>query len=258
MLETEQYLSFHSDFYNKLITSTKHIDRYLPYDHYEVSPSLFTGPKWFVFHNLISDLIRENLNTTNGLLTSIRRLDTWVEIFNECQDYVKHSLFFEIIDPIAIYAINMVPAVMGRFVYTSYILSHFSANLLEPENYKNGLVEENINMKSLKKFKTILPMLDALIVWIGQIDDKKFRKETRNFRNLFSHCIPLGLEYGISPSIPKFKPGGEISYGLGGSPPLKLDSIIPLLYEKHKICNRCFKEFCSFITVLIEVCKDKL
>jgi hypothetical protein len=92
------------------------------------------------------------------------------------------------------------------------------------------------------KFRETFTNVQGLSMNIREIDNPEFRKSTGNFRNLYQHRIPLGIEIGLSPFINRLRDGdGRTSYGFGGQPPLKVSEILPLVYDQHRLCLTGFR-----------------
>ncbi len=258
MLEKEQYLAFHSQFYDTFTKSPVSTGNYLPYDHYSIPSDRSMGPRWFLFSYMGSNLVRELLNTINGYYTNLRKLESWNFVLAECKDELRNDFIFEIINPFASYTLNYVSIVKQRLIYAACMLSHQTAMLLDPSIQDSELLEHKITFKSLKNYSGNYRHMDLFSETLGQIDSPSFRDSTSNYRNLYHHRIPPRIELGLSGCANRtVDKNGKVSYGLGGKSPLKLVELIPLLHEQYHSSTLAFKKFWDLIEEQVSIWETK-
>ena len=248
MLNREQYLNFHTDYYTRLENSTASENRYLPYDVYHVPAETVMGPQWLIFHQLAENLIRELLNANNQFFTNIRKLSIWVDILNECPDELRNDLIFEIISPLGSYVIGTPYIIKQRYIYTAVMLSHQTQMLQNTDIRDSSLNERNININIVRRYRDSFESMPAFIDALNQIDDDDYTNATVNYRNLYHHRIPPRIEVGLGMTFNRFRnPDGSVYYGLGGMQPLRLTEILPALYEQHQACLDTFSSIWPLI-----------
>jgi len=248
MLNREQYLNFHMDYYNRIENSTISESGYLPYDIYHVQADTAMGPQWLIFYQLAENLIRELLNANNRFFTNIRKSEIWSEILNECSEELRNDLILEIISPLGSYVIGTPYIVKQRYIYAAVMLSHQTRMLQNPTIDDSSLNERNISINTVRAYRDSFESMPQFIDILVQIDDDDFVNITSNYRNLNQHRIPPRIEVGLGMTFNRFRnDDGSVSYGLGGIQPLRLTDIIPALYDQHQACVDTFHAIWSLI-----------
>ncbi|GMT47731.1 MAG: hypothetical protein IEMM0007_1297 [bacterium] len=257
MLNREQYLDFHTEYYNSLENSTNPENSYLPYDIHNIQANTATGPQWLIFHQLAENFIRELLNANNQFLTNIRKLEIWIEILNECHEEIKNDLIFEIISPLGSYVIGTPYIVKQRYIYSAVMITHQTRMLQDPTINDGSLKERKIGINTVKGYRDSFSSMPQFTDILVQIDNDDFVNVTSNYRNLNQHRIPPRIEVGLGMTFNRFRASdGSVSYGLGGTQALRLTDIIPTLYNQHQFCNDTFYAIWSFINEQVLVWKE--
>jgi len=248
MLTREQYLNLHGQFYDVFVNSSFPTDQYLSYDHYTISPDRSMGPRWFIFHTMATDLVRELLNTINGYCTDVGKLESWNSVLDRCEGEYRNDFIFEIINPFASYTLNCVSIVKQRIIYAVCMLSHQTSMLKDGSIQDSDLVEHTIRFSSLQAYSGHYSHMSSLLSALNQIDNQSFRDSTQNYRNLYHHRIPPRFELGLSEFTNRVvNRDGRVSYGLGGRPPLRLGELIPVLHEQHQASISAFQIFWNLV-----------
>ena len=205
MLNREQYLNFHTDYYTRLENSTASENRYLPYDVYRIPAETAMGPQWLIFHQLAENFIRELLNANNQFFTNIRKLSIWVDILNECPDELRNELIFEIVSPLGSYVIGTPYIIKQRYIYAAVMLSHQTQMQQNLDIRDSSLNERNINMNTVRRYRDSFESMPAFIDMLNQIDYGDYINITANYRNLNHHRIPPRIEVGLGMTFNRFR-----------------------------------------------------
>lgn len=254
MLNKEQYLNLHDQFYDAFVALSFSSEGYLQYDQYVIESDRSMGPRWLIFHSMANDLVRELLNTINGFYTNLRKLDSWNTVLDRCEEDCRNDLIFEIISPFASYNLNYVAIGKQRIIYASCMLSHQTLMLIDPSIQDSDLVEHRININSLNSYSGRYNYIAPLMTALHQVDNQAFRDSTSNYRNLYHHRIPPNFELGLSGFINRIVNGdGRVSYGLGGRQPLRLGELIPAFYEQHQFSISAFQAFWNLVEEQVSI-----
>ena len=259
MLAKTVFLEMYSLFYDHLIKLPASRANYLSFDQYNIPSDIAKGIKWFIFHNMAQDFIRELLNEINSFMTNIRHLDAWSKVNNQCPKDHKADLAIEMLSPAASCTINRVYVVKQRLIYVSSMLLHQTIMIIDPSRKDSHLVEKDININTLSQLNSASINITELKRSLRKIDDNSFRNKSRNFRSSYQHKIPPNIEIGLSAFVTRNdKEKGEISYGLGGQEPLTIKDILPILYEQHEICVSAFHQVWKSLNEQLDIWKRKM
>jgi hypothetical protein len=254
MLDREQYLNLHGQFYDAFVSSSSPTDRYLPYDQYTVPANSAMGPRWLIFHMMSSDLVRELLNSINGYYTNLRRLESWNVVLNQCDEEYRNDFILDILNPAASVTVNYVSLVKQRLIYAGCMLSHQTTMLLDSTVQDSSLIEHRICFNTLQGYRDLFDSIDPLIDTLNRIDNQSFRESTSNFRNLYHHRIPPRFELGSSSLLNRMlHQNGRVSYGLGGNRPLRIGELIPILHDQHQACVEAFQTFWQLVSQQVSI-----
>ena len=127
--------------------------------------------------------------------------------------------------------------------------------------------------KRLSKLISIWPEREKFMALLRAIDDKDYKNETSNYRNLHSHIIGPRLGLGhvrtVVRSVEEHKtmikqsggtyidtPTGLMvpSYGFGGgTPPLDLEKAHAANLEQYRRARKCYESYRKLLAVGMEV-----
>jgi len=239
-------------FYDSFVNLPALPNEYLPYDRHEVPSGTAQGTRWFIFHAMAEDFVEELKNEINGFATDLAKLHAWSKVHDQCPEECKDDFSIEILGPAALTVLNRPYVVKQRLAYVGTMLLHQTKMLIDPNWKESELDEHSININTFDKFRDTFTDVQDLLQNIREIDNPEFRKSTGNFRNLYQHRIPPGIEIGLSPFINRQREGdGSTSYGFGGQPPLRISEILPLMYDQHRLCLTSFHAFWGLMEELL-------
>lgn len=256
MLNKQVFLEMYSLFYDNFVSLPASQERYLAFDHFKITSEAAQGPQWLIFCLMAQDLTREVLNEINGFMTDILSLDAWSKVNDQCAEEYKFELSIEILAPTASNTISRVYIAKQRLIYVSCMLMHQTKMILETNWKDSELDESKINIDTIRTFNGVTSNVADMESALRDIDGKNFRDESKNFRNLHQHRLPINIEVGLSAFMNRTVHGkGNISYGLGGQQPLVIKDMLPLLYEQHRLCVTAFHQFWKSVTDQIDIWK---
>lgn len=229
--------------YRRKLKTTPFTGLSLDYDWNPLPSSLDAA--WLPYSLMLGEFHRELANSLNELADYTHRLAAWRDKIAHLNDKEKLDDLIEFINPLATLALNLPYVIRSRFIFATAHLSH-QANKAKPGPvWKDdfGLDEEvyfdksDAHGKDWKRYKHLKLKMEG-------IGNKAYKKATKDFRNAYNHRFSPRIEVGLTHLVTRHvNPDGTVSYGVGGSKPLKLTEVVPLLEDQ---CNRCYLTFEAF------------
>ncbi len=278
MLPKQEYLKFHSMFYDAFTTlPPPKKDELVSYNCHELPLGGTSDAEWFIFSTMARDYIRELKNAINSFWSDIRRLLAWSKVYDLSPDECRFDFAVEILDSIASDVLNKPYIVQQRFIYTSSMLLYQTQMILDTGfDARKPVKESKIGrafFHELIKEEDPQSKAHRLMDTILKIAGLDFKDSTGNFRNLYHHRIRRNIEVGVSPyvNIVEGKLGEQrkidgstlfsithrsgnktISYDICSRPPVKIGDALPLLRQQHAICVESFHTFWDWLNDLIK------
>lgn len=182
----------------------------------------------------------------------IRSCRAWKTVFDNLSEDDKIDVFIWCIKNEFIPLLLAPYALKQRFLFFSSHVLH-----LTMKHISQGWGEENlkefIENDVLDKFdESNFGKLSALKSSLRLIDSDDYITATKNYRRRLQHRDPVNIEYGFSTFVSRSydKSTKNASYGLGGTPPLKMDTI---LTESEKQLGYMFSAYNALIDLYKEV-----
>lgn len=257
----------YSDFWN-FYTKEKFTGCSLvPYKKYKTDPDYTMGG---IYDSMESDYTREIINSLNRFSHEINVIEIWSNhIFPNYSEDEQFELSYYFLNLPLYYCLNQPQSIRDSLIFCATHLCH-QANLFnETSDYKDDLPDDRkINKKELikrAKFWDSNNLLKAL----DDIASDDFIKKTFNYRNMAHHRIPPSLEYGTTNFVTRigykessfeyitFENGVEIkktetrkgvSYGFGGTPPLKSKNLINDLKQQLDLLKVAFEAYWEMVS----------
>lgn len=248
------------DTYRKFIEKREEVDSTMeiaPYNWFEFPESI--SSEWLAYSQMLNEHARELSNSLNELNRYVENLKAWCEILDDMgdDDQKKYQVIFEFVSPIATLAINFPYVIRSRFFYSIAHLCH-QANRLKQTSWSDDLpTDTNIYQEHTddvgrhwgRKYSKLKLALE-------KVCNKTYQDETLNFRNKYNHRYSPRIEIGITNLVTRnLDKQGNVSYGIGGVGPLKLQTIVPLLEEQHAAIMKAFSLYQTLINEQIKLIK---
>lgn len=245
------------DTYRKFIEKREEVDSTMeiaPYNWFEFPESI--SAEWLAYSQMLNEHARELSNSLNELNRYIVNLKAWSEILDNLgeDDEKKYQIILEFVSPIATLAINLPYVIRSRFFYSIAHLCH-QANRLKQSPWSDDLpLDAEIYQEHMdnagkpwgKKFCKLKLALE-------KVCNKTYQAETLDFRNKYNHRYSPRIEIGITNLVTRnVDKGVYVSYGFGGTQPLKLNTIIPLLENQHSALMNAFVSYQELVNEQIQ------
>lgn len=226
--------------------------RFMPYRWWSL-PDPLSVP-WMVYSGMLDDYATELANIINSLTHDVHRLRAWASVSGKLTDGQKLAVSREFVDTLGTVALGRPYAIKSRFAFAAGHLSH-QANMAKdmagwrdifPADrvlYLNDIEHVCRGWRRFRGFKRR----------VEPIGGAAFKEATDDFRNAYNHRFSARFLIGMSAMVTrKVQTSGQVSYGIGGSPPLNLAQVADLLAAERDHCYRAFE---AFQTLVEEQCE---
>jgi len=251
--------------------------RPLPYDPV---PGVATA-RWrlFVAEELVKDELRELTNQLNHWLGNLRRWHAWNEVLKVEKTDVRWEAEWGWVEPLAFYCMFQPSASRDRFIMVATNALHqvrmgldaatVDALLGDPTTPGEDrfFPSRRDKEKQLKALARPWAMGKAFIQALGQLDDRRYRALTGDFRNRASHGIAPRFSVGITSTVTRTRqqatklerqPDGtykdmpvpgqlSTSYGVGGTEPLSMQDAWTANLAQFEHARRTFDAYIALL-----------
>lgn len=241
----------------------------LSYEEYKTDSDYTMG--WFYDH-MEEDYTTQIINSINRFSHEIDVTEIWSKyIFPKYSESEQFELAYYFLELPFYFCLNQPQSIRDRIIFCSTHLCH-QANLFRKiTGYKDSLPNDrDINQKELEKRLVYWNVQKNILEDLKAIASDEYLKKTYNYRNMAHHRVPPSLEHGHTNFIKRlgyqessfeyttFENGVEVkrtkvtkgvSYGFGGTPPLKAKDMIELFKQQHCLL---IKAFCSYWGMVLE------
>jgi hypothetical protein len=217
----------------------------MPYDWGQLPKSLNFG--WAAYGMMFDEFSREIANGINTLSGYVHRLKAWNAVISSMgDDQELMDATHEFIEPIATISLTLPYVIRSRFIFAIAHLCHQANQSLEGTPWKDDLpLDHEIEFPVADRYGRKWRSYPTCRNLLERINDKKFQKDTHDFRHTYNHRFSPHVVLGISRIVTRqvdAKTKG-VTYAFGGIPPLKLDVVAALLTEQ---CKRCYNAHDAF------------
>lgn len=239
----------HIDRYQEFLAAREKLGDFAPYAPYHWCCLAKTIPiEWAAYSQFLQEHASELSNSINELRRYLGSLMAWQNVINQLEEDELHRTVIEFITPIATLAVLMPYVIRSRLIYSIAHLSH-QANRLKLDNWSDDLpIDTEIYLKEADKYGGSWRSYPKLKVALEKISNKQYSKATHDFRNSFNHRYSPRIELGLTGLVTRFvSDDGNVSYGFGQTPPLKLSEITSLILNQHKHCMRTYEKYQALV-----------
>ncbi|MCI5120643.1 MAG: hypothetical protein D3908_05530 [Candidatus Electrothrix sp. AUS4] len=256
---------------------------YLPYNFEEE----IAARQWlYPGATMATDELLELTNTLNSWHESLLRWDALNKVIHPYNRNDSWELQREFLNSLVFYCLFQPSSSRDRFTFVVSNAMHQVRLTLE-DSYKDYLegdpktpaeikkpkyLTRRQKEKRLSKLISIWPERDEFMTLLRAIDDKDYKKETSDYRNLHSHIIGPRLGFGYVRTIvrsieeritlikqpdgtyiekPNGKVGPSYSFG-GGTPPLDLEKAHAANLEQYRRARKCYESYRKLLAAGME------
>lgn len=207
------------------------------------------GHQQMVYRDLADDAARDLANGINHLIRLTMRLEAWHAVLAGLDIQQRNDLLYEFVQDLASTALLSPYTIKARFYFAVAHLSHQANCVLQGEQWSDDFVtlpeDRWINEEIAARFAKFWRSWKKLIKVLNTIDAGDFKAATDDFRNKHTHRFTPGVELGITQIMKRLpsKNDGEPCYGLGGSDPIRLETVVRELKTQCVRLSQCYSEF---------------
>lgn len=203
---------------------------------------------------MLGEHASELANIINKLSGLISDLEAWSAVIENKTDQDKYNISVNFLDTLATVSINLPYVIRSRFIYSSAHLSH-QANQFTQKDWKDDFpIDEKVYFCVCDKYSAPWKSYKKLKLAIEKISSKKYQEDTLNFRNKYNHRYSPRIEVGITGFVTRIvNKDKSVSYGIGGTEPLKVGELAKLLEKEHKNCAKSFLNYQNLVAEQIGV-----
>ena len=223
----------------------------MPYEWGQLPVSLNFA--WAAYGLMFNEFSMEIANAVNTLTGYVHRLKAWSAVISSMRDDQELiDVTHEFIEPIAMVSLTLPYVIRSRFIYAIAHLCHQANQTLEGSEWRDDLpLDREIVFRVADEYGRKWPSYPACKNLLEQINDKRFQRDTYDFRHAYNHRFSPRVVIGITQLVtrrvdPKSK---GVTYTLGRTPALKLDVVADLLTEQ---CKRCYAAHEAFQALIRE------
>jgi hypothetical protein len=217
----------------------------MPYHWGQLPKSLHF--RWAAYSMMFDEFSAEISNGVNQLSGYVHRLKAWSAVISSMKDEQEvMDATHEFIEPISTVSLTLPYVIRSRFIFAIAHLCHQANRSLEGAAWKDDLpLDYEILFPVADACGRNWPSYAACRRLLERINDKKFQKDTHDFRHAYNHRFSPHVVVGMSQIVTRqVDPDSKrVGYAFGGIPPLKLDFVADLLTEQ---CKRCYAAHGAF------------
>jgi hypothetical protein len=187
-----------------------------------------------------------------GLTT---RLEAWGSVIKGLDVQQTNQLLHEFVQDLASTALLSPYTLKARFYLAIAHLSHQANCVFQGDEWTDDLaalpedwgIKEDVAVRVARPWRSWRKLNRAL----NTVDMKDYKTATADFRSKHTHRFTPRVELGLSQSLKRLWPkdAKAPSYGIGGTPPLALDAVVPELKAQ---CFRLSASYAAFQKLVAE------
>lgn len=239
--------------YRKALNETKAFAPFMPYGWFEPPQTVRLdtefGLQQMAYRGLADDAARDLANGINHLIGLTRRLEAWRSVIEGLDVQQTYQVLHEFVQELASAALLGPYTLKARFYFAIAHLSHQANRVSQRDNWTDDLaslpedwaIKEEVAVRAASPWRSWRKLNKAL----NTVDMGDYKTATDDFRSKHTHRFTPGVELGVSQSIKRLWPkdGKAPSYGIGGTPPLKLEAAVRELKTQCHRLSVCYAEF---------------
>jgi len=219
-----------------------------PYGHIETRSN---NPfELAAYHEMLREHVSNLANEVNAFGHRIGQLESWAKVLPEYCVQDQLALAIELVNSIALSALQAPYALRFRAIFAASHLSH-QANMAVDLAWKESNLPDDkkinflIMRKCVERWEASSELIDALT----ELSDQSFSDATSDFRSRYNHRRPPELVHGISGLVNRShdRASDKTIYAFGAQPPLQLDVLVSSLADQHSSALRAFHALSALI-----------
>ncbi len=239
--------------YRKAFSETEAFTPFMPYGWFKPPQTIRLdtefGLQQMAYRDLADDAARDLANGINHLIGLTMRLEAWRSVIEGLDVQQTNQLLHEFVQDLASTALLGPYTLKARFYFAIAHLSHQANRVSQGDKWTDDLaalpedwaIKEEVAVRAAKPWRSWKRLNRALNI----VDMGDYKTATDDFRSKHTHRFTPRVELGLSQSIKRLWPkdAKAPSYGIGGTPPLKLDAVVRELKTQCLRLSACYAEF---------------
>lgn len=212
------------------------------------------GRQQMVYRDLADDAARDLANGINHLTGLTMRLEAWSKVILGLDVRDKNLLLHEFVQDLAATALLSPYTLKARFYFAVAHLSHQANCTRRDEEWSDDFVtlpeDWRINEEAAVKLAKPWRSWKRLIKALTAVDMGDYKTATDDFRSKHTHRFTPRVELGITQMVKRLssKESGKLCYGVGGTEPVKLETVVRELKAQCIRLSECNGEFQKLVT----------
>ena len=256
--------------------SQKIVTSYLPFDlSKQISDSCWP----LLAGDIVRDNLTESANGINEFQSRINHLDAWARVVAELNEEDAIDTTHFLVSPIAHFCLLQPYALKERLVHVSTQIIH-QGNRKCFDDYQDTLPTDPTDLSQPKwpsgkeKLNVLLKISkekwlssNALGKSLSELNGPHFEQKTLRYRTKANHSIPPHFEMGLGPFVTRYlsaddipssakQKGLRVTYGFGGTPPLKISEIVSACATEHTAALKCYHCLEAVVREILEKVKS--
>lgn len=239
--------------YRKALRDIEPCMSFMPYGWFEppktVQIDAEFGLQQMVYRDLADDAARDLANGINHLTGFTMRLEAWSKVIQGLDVHDRNLLLHEFVQDLAAAALLSPYTLKARFYFAVAHLSHQANCTRRGEEWSDDFVtlpeDWRINEEAAVRLAKPWRSWKRLIKALNTVDMGDYKTATDDFRSKHTHRFTPRVELGITQMVKRLpsKDGGKLCYGVGGSEPIRLETVVRELKVQCVRLSECYGEF---------------
>ncbi|MCF5372004.1 hypothetical protein [Pseudomonas syringae] len=199
-----------------------------------------------MYHQTVSDALRELSNSTNDFRRWINMLAAWAPIYDACDQDEQLSLLCEHISPFSALALGAPQALKGRMMYaaaTACAHANYQLSPTIPGLQWNG--SGNLSMRVASPIGQPWTNWRRLAPILGELGYGQISEETDDYRNQREHGHPRNVGIGMTTFVSVEDHAEGRTLGLGSKEAISLETVIKVAIDQHAVVVRAYEALCD-------------
>lgn len=244
--------------YRKALRDVEPCVSFMPYGWFEPPETVRLdaefGRQQMVYRDLADDAARDLANGINHLTGLAMRLEAWSKIIQGLDVHDKNLLLHEFVQDLAATALLTPYTLKARFYFAVAHLSHQANCTRRGEEWSDDFVtlpeDWRINEEAAVRLAKPWRSWKRLIKALNTVDMGDYKTATDDFRSKHTHRFTPRVELGITQMVKRLpaQDSVKLCYGVGGSEPIKLETVVRELKAQCVRLSECYCEFQKLVT----------
>jgi len=199
---------------------------------------------WLPYSLMLDEFARELANVINAFTCYVHQLHAWSTVLAPMSVEEKQEAMREFVDVLATVAVNLPYIIRSRFIFATAHLCH-QANRTRGAWEDDLPLDKEIYFDTADRYGAGWSRYSRLKQRLEAVNSRAYQKATHDFRHTYNHRFSLRFAVGMTHSVTRTadEKTGQITYAIGGLPPLEMSVVADLLVQERDRCYLAFEAF---------------